>query len=356
MENTLIPLDSKAGRRQLRLCLSWYHTSRGAAEYNEQSPTPRAVGLDTDTQNDVAIKLEHVKIDPSFLSREFDTYREMHGRAGIPQVYWYGEDCEYRAMAFELLGPSLEDLFNFCNREFSLKTVLMIADQLIARLQLIHSRNIIHRDIKPENLLMGTGKLGNITYVTDLGLAWSDHAIMPKKGRGLMGTARYASIHGHLGEEQSQRDDLESLGYVLLYFIRGSLPWQGLKATATEHKEELILAKKRSMSTTELCHGLPKEFSLYFKHVRSLQLGEQPNYRRLRKTFSSLFHAKQFEYDNVFDWTIRKFLFEKTKKTGVPFKAMASAGQRRSTIGLRNARGTRPKPLQVTGAARKAIK
>ena len=174
------------------------------AQYaRELAITLPMTGLDVATKEEVALKLEHVKIDPSFLSREFDTYTELRGRPGMPQVYWYGEDCEYRAMAFELLGPSLEDLFNFCNRQFSLKTVLMIADQLITRLQLIHSRNIIHRDIKPENVLMGAGKLGNIMYVTDLGLAWSDYAVMPKKSRGLLGTARYASVHGHLGYGQS---------------------------------------------------------------------------------------------------------------------------------------------------------
>ena len=102
-------------------------------------------------------------------------------------------------MVFELLGPNLEDLFNFCGRQFSLKTVLMLADQLILRLQFIHSKDIIHRDIKPENFLMGTGKQGNRVYITNLGISMSTFTGNARMSHGLMGTARYASINGHLG-------------------------------------------------------------------------------------------------------------------------------------------------------------
>ncbi len=107
-------------------------------------------------------------------------------------------------MAFEILGPSLEDLFNYCGRMFSLKTVLMLADQIIARLQYIHSKNILHRDIKPENFLLGTGRNGTCIYVTDLGLAteFNPHQGPPatnKQSCYLLGTATFASVHGHRG-------------------------------------------------------------------------------------------------------------------------------------------------------------
>ena len=110
------------------------------------------------TGEEVAIKIEHKSIDPSLLKQEVKLYESLAGGVGIPTVYWFLWENNYCAMVFELLGPSLEDLFNYCDRQFSLKTVLMMADQLISRLQYIHSKNVIHRDIKPENFLMGTGK------------------------------------------------------------------------------------------------------------------------------------------------------------------------------------------------------
>lgn len=125
-----------------------------------------------------------------------------------PHVFWYDTKCEYNAMVFDLLGPSIEDLFNYCDRKFSLKTVFLLAYQLVRRVEYIHSKNFLHRDIKPENFLMGVNRCGNIVYVTDLGLA-TEHsdtqveygaarAWMPKLQ--LLGTARFASINGHMGK------------------------------------------------------------------------------------------------------------------------------------------------------------
>jgi len=162
-------------------------------------------GIDIDTSEDVAVKLEHVSIDPSLLEGEADTYRSLSGGVGIPRVHAYETECEYNVMVFDLLGPSLQDLFNFCGRKLSLKTVLMLVDQLLYRLEYIHSKSVIHRDIKPENFLMGVGKHGNQVYVTDLGLATErrDAQVKANIGRAqnprLIGTARFASINGHLG-------------------------------------------------------------------------------------------------------------------------------------------------------------
>jgi len=194
-------------------------------------------------------------------------YKSLAGGVGIPTIYWFGRECEYRVLVFELFGPSLEDFFNYCGRQFSLKTVLMIADQLICRLQYIHSKDVIHRDIKPENFLMGTGKNGNCIYVTDLGLAAEYRPnraprSVPSNPH-LLGTAVFASVTGHLGVEQSRRDDMESLGYILLYFLRGHLPWQNVEGEMKQEKYKLMMEKKGTIGVDELCDNVPREFAVY---------------------------------------------------------------------------------------------
>ncbi|XP_060044953.1 casein kinase I isoform X4 [Erinaceus europaeus] len=237
----------------------------------------------------------------------------MQGGVGIPSIKWCGAEGDYNVMVMELLGPSLEDLFNFCSRKFSLKTVLLLADQMISRIEYIHSKNFIHRDVKPDNFLMGLGKKGNLVYIIDFGLAkkYRDartHQHIPyRENKNLTGTARYASINTHLGIEQSRRDDLESLGYVLMYFNLGSLPWQGLKAATKRQKYERISEKKMSTPIEVLCKGYPSEFSTYLNFCRSLRFDDKPDYSYLRQLFRNLFHRQGFSYDYVFDWNMLKF-------------------------------------------------
>uniref|UniRef100_A0A452UTC8 non-specific serine/threonine protein kinase n=1 Tax=Ursus maritimus TaxID=29073 RepID=A0A452UTC8_URSMA len=233
---------------------------------------------------------------------------------GIPTIRWCGAEGDYNVMVMELLGPSLEDLFNFCSRKFSLKTVLLLADQMISRIEYIHSKNFIHRDVKPDNFLMGLGKKGNLVYIIDFGLAkkYRDartHQHIPyRENKNLTGTARYASINTHLGIEQSRRDDLESLGYVLMYFNLGSLPWQGLKAATKRQKYERISEKKMSTPIEVLCKSYPSEFATYLNFCRSLRFDDKPDYSYLRQLFRNLFHRQGFSYDYVFDWNMLKFV------------------------------------------------
>jgi hypothetical protein len=125
-----------------------------------------------------------------------------------------------------------------------------------------------------------------------------------RENKNLTGTARYASINTHLGIEQSRRDDLEAIGYVLMYFARGNLPWQGLKATTKKEKYERISEKKITTSVEQLCKGFPSEFATYLNYARSLRFDDTPDYTYLRKLFRDLFIREGFEYDCVFDWDL----------------------------------------------------
>merc|ERR1711899_72389 len=218
----------------------------------------------------------------------------MQGGVGIPIVKYYGQEGEYVVMVMELLGPSL-------------------ADQMISRIEYIHGKNFLHRDIKPDNFLMGLGKKGNLVYIIDFGLAKkyrdarTHQHITYRENKNLTGTARYASINTHLGIEQSRRDDMESLGYILMYFVTGTLPWQGLRAATKQQKYERISEKKMATPIDVLCKGAPCEFATYLNYCRSLRFEEKPDYSYLRQLFRNLFHRQGFTYDYVFDWNMLKF-------------------------------------------------
>uniref|UniRef100_A0A673TAW2 non-specific serine/threonine protein kinase n=1 Tax=Suricata suricatta TaxID=37032 RepID=A0A673TAW2_SURSU len=201
----------------------------------------------------------------------------------------------------DLLGPSLEDLFNFCSRRFTMKTVLRLADQMISRIEYVHTKNFIHRDIKPDNFLMGIGRHCN-KYRDNR----TRQHIPYREDKNVTGTARYGSINAHLGIEQSRRDDMESLGYVLMYFNRTSLPWQGLKAVTKKQKYEKISEKKMSTPVEVLCKGFPAEFAMYLNYCRGLRFEEAPDYMYLRQLFRILFRTLNHQYDYTFDWTMLK--------------------------------------------------
>lgn len=261
------------------------------------------------THRPVAVKFELLTAPIPQLSYESKLYSILTGGPGIPQVRWFGKTENRNALVIDLLGKSLEDLLQMFKRHLSLKTVLMLADQMLCSLEFIHNKNFIHRDIKPDNFVMGTGQNSNAVFLIDFGLAKkyrdpNTHVhIEYAEGKSLTGTARYASIGALHGFEQSRRDDMESLGYVLIYLMKGSLPWMGLDASTREGKYEKILQMKKDIPIDELCSGLPKEFAQYLISVKRLKFTDKPRYSKYRALFRNLFISSGFVYNYVYDWT-----------------------------------------------------
>ncbi|KAG8925327.1 casein kinase I [Tulasnella sp. 419] len=269
-------------------------------------------GVNTLNGQPVAIKFEPRKSDAPQLRDEYRSYRILNGCFGVPQVYYFGQEGLHNVLVIDLFGPNLEDLFDMCGRKFSIKTVCMAAKQMITRVQTIHEKNLIYRDIKPDNFLIGPpgSKNAGTIYIIDFGMAklWRDpktkQHIPYRERKSLSGTARYMSINTHLGREQSRRDDLEGLGHVFMYFLRGGLPWQGLKAATNKQKYEKIGEKKQSTAIKDLCEGLPEEFGIYLTYVRRLGFEESPDYDFLRDLFTKVLKNMGEVEDGVFDWML----------------------------------------------------
>ena len=212
----------------------------------------------------------------------------------------------------ELLGKSLEDLFQESKKRFSMHTVCMIGIQMLERMEFIHNKHIIHRDIKPDNFVMGLGSKNTTVYILDFGLAKkyrSSRTLQHIKfniNRKLTGTARYASINALRGCEQSRRDDLEAIGYVLMYFLRGSLPWQGLRVDKRDDRYKKIYEKKKATTPEELCFGFPNEFTEYVKYTRNLDFEQNPDYNYLKTLFDNVMKANNVKNDFMFDWLSEK--------------------------------------------------
>ena len=263
-----------------------------------------------------AIKIENKNISSNFLENEANILLYLNCPK-TPSIKSFGYTSNYNILIMELLGKSLEDIFeNIMNKKkMSLRCVCNLGYQMIEIIEFIHNKNIIHRDIKPDNFLMSNGN-NRFLYLLDFGLAKkyrasnNDKHFPLTKGKKLIGTARYASVNALNGITQSRRDDLESIGYVLLYFLKGKLPWQGIMIKNKEERYHKIMEIKRDISSSELCKDCPEQFQIYMDYVRKLEYEQEPDYNMLKNLFNDMLKNNNFKFDYYYDWDIKLTTFD----------------------------------------------
>mmetsp|Transcript_243 Transcript_243/g.543 ORF Transcript_243/g.543 Transcript_243/m.543 type:complete len:385 (-) Transcript_243:391-1545(-) len=265
-------------------------------------------GMNVDTKQEVAVKFEDLQARTQQLEQEaaiMSLLRQPLQPQGFSECFYFGREGRYNCLVMELLGKSLEDCVQERKGRFTPLTSAMVADQLIRRVEYLHSKGIVHRDIKPENFMWGTkGKIHHL-YMIDFGLSkrfYDKSHVMMRDKLSLTGTARYASINAHRGVEQSRRDDLEAIGHMLLYFLRGVLPWSGLDAKNKEEKYRKIREKKEDTPLGTLCAGFPDEFQTYLQYTRNLDFQERPDYNMLRKLFADVRERLGPVEDHELEW------------------------------------------------------
>ncbi|KAJ3185783.1 casein kinase I [Gaertneriomyces sp. JEL0708] len=294
----------------------------------------------------VAIKFEPRKAETPQLRDEYRMYKLMSGTVGVPQCYHFGSEGLHSVLVIDLLGPSIEDLFELCGRKFSVKTVCMLAKQLIRRIQSVHQANFVYRDVKPDNFLIGRvprhdekitddpnhpdpySIVANHTKenpsptsqisIVDFGMVkqYRDPRtgihIPFREKKSLSGTARYMSINTHLGREQGRRDDMEALGHVFFYLLNGHLPWQGLKANSNRQKYERIGEVKQAVKVGDLGVPNPEEFVYYLEYARQMGFDEEPNYDGACDLIDEVMKHNGWEDDGLYDWM---YVLDEQRKT-----------------------------------------
>jgi serine/threonine protein kinase len=247
-------------------------------------------GANIQSNERVAIKIEAIDAKYPQLVTEYNTYSKLPPGIGIPKVHWLGSNKHIRIMVMDLLGPNLETMFTNAGRKFNLSAIIDLGIQMISRVEYYHANGLLHRDIKPDNFVLGAphGSNSSVLYLVDLGLArkYSDEnrAHIPhRENLKCVGTLRYMSLNVHLGVEPSRRDDMESIGLILLYFLHGRLPWQGMKSKTNEEKVVKIREKHASTTIEMLCTGSPVSFAEYLRYCRTMRFEQKPDYAYLRR-------------------------------------------------------------------------
>ncbi|CAG2165726.1 unnamed protein product [Oppiella nova] len=268
-------------------------------------------GKNLKNNEEVAIKLEPQETTEPQLVLEFSFYRKLKAEGtapqrGIPKIHTFGPCGKFHALVMDLFGPSIENVHKECGLKFSLKTTIYLVNQMLELFEYFHGKGLIYRDTKPDNFLFGRSGTKDymIVHMTDLGLC-KDYLDDEGKhlsfstGKGVIGTVRYMSINNHNGVQQSRRDDMEALGYMWVFLLKGQLPWMGVSADTIRQKYKLIGEKKKSTSPDVLCADIPQEFAKYLKEVRELDFEAKPKYKEYTQMFSRLFKKSGLTNDKV---------------------------------------------------------
>jgi len=267
-----------------------------------------------------AIKLEDKNIEHNLLEHEANIMSYLRSPA-LPDVTAFGYSHQFNILVMELMGKSLYDIFEeIPNKKFSIRCVCNIGFQMIEILEFIHNKHIIHRDIKPDNFVVGLNEKRKYVYILDFGLSKKYRSSKTLKHypvakyKNLTGTARYASINALNCLTQSRRDDLEAVGYVLMYFLRGRLPWQGIPVRNKEERYKKIMEKKMSTSAEDLCKGFPRQFTDYINYTRNLTYEQDPDYDYLKNLFITTLNDQGFNIDCYYDWDTQTIQYSRSFK------------------------------------------
>ena len=288
---------------------------------------------------EVAVKIINSETSAETIKKEINITKKLQNEIGFPRIYDTFIYEKKNIIIESLLGPSLDKLFKYCGRIFPLKTVCLIGKEMVKRLETMHEKGILHRDLKPNNLTWGNynssynisnknldnnSKLDiNTIYLIDFGLSCSyyEHELSTrhyklKDNLNFVGTLRYASLNSHKGIRQGRRDDLESMLYILIYFLKGKLPWQDIKAKQKEERHKIIFQKKSNISIDSLCKDIPEEFANLLKYVKSLQFEEKPSYCKFYAYFHNLISKLNNEniQENIFNFIWEKMLVDNMNK------------------------------------------
>lgn len=268
-------------------------------------------GIDQQTQKEVAIKIEMPNSKSHILMYEYSVYKSFKSSSFIPEIYWIGSSNNHTVMVMELLGSSLYQMLQICNGKFTLSTTLLLAMKMLKCVEYVHKFGCVHHDLKPENFLLRKDQPNEICLI-DYGLSYryldpaSGAHIGYMKGCSFTGNARFASINSLDGIGSSRRDDIESLLYIWMYFLKGDLPWISLGGSNPKENQQLVLETKQKIKPEKLFKDCPPEFSKIYYYIKQMRFNDAPNYQKIENlliaAFKTAFPKVDINKNITYDW------------------------------------------------------